>query len=549
MIEAMVRRVTSPVLVGRSEVVAQLEHAARAAIDGQPRHAVISGEAGVGKTRLLAESRVRAEAAGARVLTGGCVSMGSEGLPFAPYTAIIRGLVAQDGAASVIALAGRAAPDLARLVPVLGSGEAAREQELWAQTRLYEALLDLFRRLAAAGPLVIQLEDVHWADAGTLAATSHLLRAIEDEPIAVVATFRTDEVTRRHPVRAWLAEVVRDANVERIELAPLGEAEVASLIANIIGEQLQDREVTEILARSDGNPFFIEELLCCRTDYEASLPASLRDVLFSRIDAIPDGAKRLLEIASVGGREVEHEMLAAVADGDDEVAAGVRVLVDSGLLVPTRAGDGDDAYSFRHALLREVVYDALLPTERRRLHLRWGEYLSEHVAADTRRCRRTGAAGLPLAGGARRARHGGEHRGRRRCHDLVLIRDRLQRVRRGAAALGWRVGGTCRHRSRGAAGAQRPRRLSGLGLPARRGLLSRSHRRAGGPAPGPPHRSAHPARAQPVGIRRVGPCRRRLRAGPCDRAGGTSRGARQGAGGSGTGLHAAFSAAGGSALV
>jgi DNA-binding CsgD family transcriptional regulator len=383
MIEAMVRRVTSPVMVGRSEVVAQLEHAARAAIDGQPRHAVISGEAGVGKTRLLAESRVRAEAAGARVLTGGCVSMGGEGLPFAPYTEIIRGLVAQAGAASVIALAGRAAPDLARLVPVLGSGETAREQELWAQTRLYEALLDLFRRLAAAGPLVIQLEDLHWADGGTLAATSHLLGAIQDEPIAVVATFRTDEVTRRHPVRAWLAEVVRDANVERIELPPLDEKDVASLIANITGEQLQDREVAEILARSDGNPFFIEELLCCRTDYEASLPASLRDVLFSRIDAIPDGAKRLLEIASVGGREVEHEMLAAVADGDDEVAAGVRVLVDSGLLVPTRAVDGDDAYSFRHALLREVVYDALLPTERRRLHQRWGEYLSEHVAVDS----------------------------------------------------------------------------------------------------------------------------------------------------------------------
>ncbi len=258
----------------------------------------------------------------------------------------------------------------------------APEQELWAQTRLYEALLDLFRSLTASGPLVIQLEDLHWADAGTLAATSYLLRAIHAEPILVVATFRTDEVTRKHPVRAWLAEVVRDPNVERIELAPLDEADVAALIDHIVGEQLQDREVAEILARSDGNPFFIEELLCCRTDYGESLPASLRDVLLSRIDAIPDGAQQLLGVASVGGREVEHEVLVAVVSEEDAVAAGVRVLVDAGLLIPTRAVDGDDAYSFRHALLLEVVYDALLPTERRRLHQRWGEYLSEHVADD-----------------------------------------------------------------------------------------------------------------------------------------------------------------------
>ena len=119
MIDRMARRMTSPVLVGRSEVLTQLEAAVRAGRDGRPRHAVIGGEAGVGKTRLLAESRAQAEAAGARVLHGGCVSMGSEGLPFAPYTEIIRSLVATEGATSVIAIAGRTAPDLARLVPAL----------------------------------------------------------------------------------------------------------------------------------------------------------------------------------------------------------------------------------------------------------------------------------------------------------------------------------------------------------------------------------------------------------------------------------------------
>ncbi len=382
MIGAMVRRVSSPVLVGRSGVLAQLEASLASAGRGQPRHAVIGGEAGVGKTRLLAENRRLAEAQGARVLLGGCVAVGTEGLPFAPFTQIIRALVAEEGAAAVIAAAGRAAPDLARLVPALDSGAAAPEQELWAQTRLYEALLDLFRRLAQAGPLVIQLEDLHWADAGTLAAASYLLRAIDDEPITIVATFRADEVTRRHPVRGWLAEVVRDANVERIELEPLAEDDVASLISHILGEELQDREVAQIYERADGNPFFVEELLCCRTEYDETLPASLRDVLLSRIDAIPDSAQRLLGVAAVGGREVEHDILVAIAGDEEGASADLRVLVDAGLLLTTRAVDGDDAYSFRHALLQEVVYDAMLPTERRRLHRSWGEYMSAHAVDD-----------------------------------------------------------------------------------------------------------------------------------------------------------------------
>ena len=380
MIESMARRMTSSVLVGRTEAVGALDSALESAIDGRPRHAIVGGEAGVGKTRLLAEARAHAETAGAEVLLGGCVSMGSEGLPFAPYTEIIRSLVAQDGAASVIATAGRAAPDLARLVPALESGEPTPGQEMWAQTRMYEALLDLFRRLAERGPLVIQLEDLHWADAGTLAATSFLLRAVDDEPVTIVATFRADEVTRRHPMRPWLAEVVRDAAVERIELAPLEQDDVASLIDHILGEQLQDREVAEIHRRSDGNPFFVEELLCCRDDYDKALPASLRDVLLSRIDALPEPARHLVGVAAVGGREVEHDMLVAVA-GDDGTAAGLRVLVEGGLLLPTRAIDGDDAYTFRHALVQEAVYETMLPTERRRLHQRWGEYLSAHSPA------------------------------------------------------------------------------------------------------------------------------------------------------------------------
>ncbi len=382
MIGAMARRMSSPVMVGRTEVALQLQAAVEASRQGEPRHIVVGGEAGVGKTRLLTEARAVAEAGAAMVLVGGCVSVGDEGLPFAPYTEVLRSLVAREGADRLASAAGRAAGDLARLVPALGSGEALPIGELWAQARLFEALLGLLRRCSAQEPLVLQLEDLHWADAGTLAATSFLLRAIEHEPITIMATFRTDEITRRHPLRPWLAEMSRLGAVERIDLEPLSEPQIALLVRTIIDEDLASDEIAAIQLRSDGNPFFIEELLASRIHGGEALPGGLRDVLLARIDTLPESAQHLLGIAAVGGRVVEHEALVEVAGEDgDAVRQDLRQLVDAGLLVPTRALDDDDAYGFRHALLQEAVYDAMLPTERRRLHRDWGETLASHDAA------------------------------------------------------------------------------------------------------------------------------------------------------------------------
>jgi DNA-binding CsgD family transcriptional regulator/tetratricopeptide (TPR) repeat protein len=382
MIVAMARRMTSPVLVGRAEVVGQLRAALDAARAGQPRHAVIGGEAGVGKTRLLRALRELAEADGSRVLTGACVSMGEAGLPFAPYTEILRALVAQEGVAKVMALAGRAAADLSRLVPALGPDAVPQPQEIWAQTRLHEGLLDLLRRLAQQAPLVVQIEDLHWADSGTLAATSFLMRATQSDPLTIVATFRSDEIVRKHPLRPWLAEIARDAGVERIDLEPFSLDELAALVRNIVGEDLSAAELGDLHRRSDGNAFFAEELLCCRAGATATLPTSLKEVLLTRVEALPEATQRLLAVAAVGGREVEHDVLLVVS-GVDETAASrdLRLLVDQGLLLPVTAPDADDAYSFRHALLQEAVYEATLPTERRRLHRRWAEFLTEHGSA------------------------------------------------------------------------------------------------------------------------------------------------------------------------
>ena len=376
MIGDMARRMSSRELVGRTAALQQLTDILESRQEASPRHLLVSGEPGVGKTRLLSHSRVGAEADGVRVLIGGCVNMGDEGLPFAPYAEILRSLISQDGAARVAALAGPVIDDLARLVPALITDAPAPAQGAGGRSRIYEALLELLRRLATGGPVLLQLEDLHWADAGTLATTSFLLQAIRDEPITIVATIRADEIMRDASLRSWVAEISRSGRLDRLELAPLDEGEVAELIRDITGEEPAAREVAEYFRRSDGNPFFVEELLASRTDRGAPLASSLRDVLLARIAVLDARAQDLLGIAAVGGREVVHdELLAVAATPDKETIADLRSLVDAGLLV-TSSDPDQDGYAFRHALVHEAVYEDMLPTVRRSLHKAYGEALA-----------------------------------------------------------------------------------------------------------------------------------------------------------------------------
>ncbi|MFV2063139.1 MAG: AAA family ATPase [Chloroflexota bacterium] len=373
----MTRRIVSAELVGRADAVEQVLAAFASAEAGEPRHGLVSGEAGVGKTRLLTRTGELVGERGARVLLGGCVSMGDAALPFAPYAEIVRRLVAQDGVAKTAALAGRSAEDLARLVPSLSSGDETPKQELWAQSRLYESLLELFQRLAAREPLLIQLEDLHWADAGTLAATAFLFRAIRDEPIVIVCTIRSDEVTRRHPLRPWIAEVGRSGRVERMDLERLTATESAELVRNITGTDQPAAALVDIHRRSDGNPFFVEELLASGADEDRFLPLSLRDVLLTRVDAMEPSAQELLSVAAIGGREVDHDMLLAVAGRSDTSSTkDLAALVEASLVVPL-AASGRDGWAFRHALVQEAVHDALLPPQRRRLHREYAERLEQ----------------------------------------------------------------------------------------------------------------------------------------------------------------------------
>jgi predicted ATPase len=198
-------RVASPTFVGRVEELQVLEAARRRAADGEPAVVLVGGEAGVGKTRLVAELTTRCTAHGTKVLAGGCVPVGGDGLPFAPIMEALRPLPEEFGADAMRELAGPSWRELARLVPALGEPEAGPAGQV-AQVRLFELLLGLLARLSEQSPVVLVVEDLHWADQSTRDLLAFLVRNLRREQILAVLTYRSDE-PRTDRLGPWLAEL------------------------------------------------------------------------------------------------------------------------------------------------------------------------------------------------------------------------------------------------------------------------------------------------------------------------------------------------------
>ncbi|SFC98660.1 helix-turn-helix transcriptional regulator [Streptomyces aidingensis] len=392
MLDAVLPQSVSPVFVGRgTELTALTDALARAERDGEPQPVVIGGEAGLGKSRLLEEFAVRATAAGATVAVGGCVELGSDGLPFAPFAAILRSLHRRFPDALTAAAAGRET-ELARLLPGLGESlpQPAREAA-GDRARLFEFTARLLERLAADRTLLIAVEDLHWADRSTRELLGYLFRAVQDARLVLVATYRTDDIHRRHPLRPFLAELDRLRSVRRIELRRFTQAEVTAQMTGITGTEPGTDLARTVFTRSEGNPFFVEELTAHCGGGLRGMSESLRDLLLVRVEALPEETQEVLRIVAEGGSTLEHGLLAAVARRPEpELLAALRDAVGAQVLVPTEDGDG---YRFRHALMREAVTDDLLPGERARLNRRYAEALEaapQLVRADQRAARLAG---------------------------------------------------------------------------------------------------------------------------------------------------------------
>jgi DNA-binding CsgD family transcriptional regulator len=381
-------------LVGRAEELDHLMAHVRRAADGRPSAVLLAGDAGVGKTRLLDELAASAVQQGVRVLIGHCVDLGDVGLPYLPFVDLLRPVAADPALAPAAAglpaltdqLAGRPGVagaegadvgDFGRSVPHRSLRPAVDDGRL----QLFESVAALLGELAAAAPLLIVLEDLHWADRSSRDLLRYLLARLVDERVTIVASYRSDDLHRRHPLRPLLAELVRLPAVERLELAPLPDAAVEQLVRRL-AEQAgcgDAAAVDDVVARAEGNAFYAEELLAAGLEGE-TLPLALTDVLLARVELLSEPAQQVLRVAAVAGRRVRHELVAAVSGlGTGELEAALAEAVHHHLLVVS----DDGRYRFRHALLREAVLADLLPGERVRLHAAVAAYLTANPSAGT----------------------------------------------------------------------------------------------------------------------------------------------------------------------
>ena len=355
--------VSSAVLVGRGVELDRLDAIMSVVAGGGSEVVLVAGEAGVGKSRLMQELAGRARVRGFRVAFGRCVEFGEEIWPLAPLREIVACLADELDGESFELVMGGAWRSLGRLVPEIGGDQVAEPPV--AGDRLCELVVGVFRRLAQRGPLMVVMDDLHWADSTTRTLLSLLARAGGLGPILLVGTYRGEELHRRHPLRPVLAEIIRGARPERVELRPLDRAGTAELIGAIGSVDADDVAVDEVYRLSDGNPFFVEELIAARALGVSGLPETLRDVVLARAGGLDETACDMLAVAAAAGSTVPG-VLAAVCGLDAvSLAATLDVLVAAALLKP----DGDEV-RFRHELARDVFYGELGPGERAAVHAR-----------------------------------------------------------------------------------------------------------------------------------------------------------------------------------
>ncbi|WP_166134553.1 helix-turn-helix transcriptional regulator [Nocardioides ochotonae] len=376
---------TSGTLVGRDAELAELAALLGVRDPGGASGVVLlAGDAGVGKTRLLTELRDLAVAADWQVAAGHCLDFGDGALPYLPFSELLGHLGATRP--EVVDTVARSHPALSRLQPgrrVLAAQPSDADPATLDRGDLFEAVHVLLERIAAEAPLLLIVEDAHWADRSTRDLLSFLFSRAFAGPVALVVSYRADDLFRRHPLRRQVAEWSRVQGVSRLALGPLDDDAVRRLVAELappgLGAAALAALTDSVVARAEGNAFFVEELTSAAAGPGRWLPADLADVLLLRLDRLDDLARQVVRTASVGGRSVAHEMIQAVS-GLDPIAldAGLRGAVEMNVLVAERG-----TYSFRHALLGEAVYDDLLPGERVRLHAAYVAALQKGDARGT----------------------------------------------------------------------------------------------------------------------------------------------------------------------
>lgn len=365
------------------------------------RIALLAGEPGIGKTRLAAHLALEVHGQGATVLWG---RSAEEALvPYQPFVQALGHYVAACPVDQLRDEVGSSAADLARFLPRLkerlaGIPVSPAEDPENERARFFDAVSSLLSRLTATGPALLVLDDLHWADQGTLLLLRHLARNSDPLSLLILGTYRDTEVSRTHLLTMALAELRRETTFDRIELAGLSEGDVEVLLSSLLGATPPVELTKTLLAETQGNPFFLEEVV--RHLVEAGLlrengglaadrvsalapgvPEGIRDVLLRRLQRLGASAQQALATASVIGSEFDAEVLAHIMGSDVPTLVP---LLDEGLRARliVEVPDRIERYGFQHALVQQTLYEEHSANRRALLHAAAGAALEELYATD-----------------------------------------------------------------------------------------------------------------------------------------------------------------------
>jgi DNA-binding CsgD family transcriptional regulator/tetratricopeptide (TPR) repeat protein len=353
-------------LVAREPELAVLREALDDASEADPRTVLIAGEAGVGKTRLLDEFESRCRGAELLVARGACVSVGAGELPYSPWIEAMHAIEAEIGIAALIESARGEQATLSALIPVLPDPDSPQQGGQLARAHLFSLFLDLLCRLAAERPLILLLEDLHWADTSSLDLLLFLTRNLRHHPVLLAATFRTDEMNDETHHRAVFTELIRSHSTCYVELQRFDLHEMATLLRATAETDLADTVIRQVHDRSGGNAFLAQELLAAeQRNPGGRLPDHLRDLLMMRAEGLSDEGQQVVGVVAAAGRAVSGDLLEAASGlTPQSLRTGLRDAVSRQVLIRT----GSDCYVFRHSLTAETLYEDLLPGERASLH-------------------------------------------------------------------------------------------------------------------------------------------------------------------------------------
>ena len=338
--------------VGRTRELGELERALDSTRGGSGTTVLIAGEAGIGKSRLASELGRCAGDAGFDVLLGRSIDLVGTELPYQPLVEALR---------------------------PLGEPRQVDAGRAGSQLKVFEETLALLTERAASTPVLLVLEDLHWADTSTLDLVVFLAHNLDDRRVLLLATYRADEPSSADRMHRLAEGVRRSGSPLVVDLGPLDAEAMAALLAAHADAPLPHVLTDAIIARSEGNPFFAEELIAAAGDLNGALPTGLRDLLLRRVARLDRSTQSLLRLAAAAGRDVGYPLLRATAQlPEHDVHESLRQAIEHGVLVADQAGG---TFRFRHALLAEAIYSTILPGEREELHARLADELARSEAA------------------------------------------------------------------------------------------------------------------------------------------------------------------------